>query len=75
MRHLGTIILMDTDVRLLVFMVLRLCSEDPVLLWIVLRTLIDDGYRGPCKISVGATLSFDIQFEHGVHRPLVIVEK
>ena len=66
---------MDTDVRLLVFMVLRLCSEDPVLLWIVLRTLIDGGYGGPCEISVGAALSFDIQFEHGVHRPLVIVEE
>ena len=66
---------MDTDVRLLVFMVLRLCSEDPVLLWIVLHTLIDDGYRGPCRISVGAALSFDIQFEHGVHCPLVIVEE
>ena len=75
MRHLWTIILMDTDVRLLAVVILRLCSEDPVLLWIVLRTLIDGGYRGPCEISVGAALSFDIQFEHRVHRPLVIVEE
>ena len=44
------------------------------MLWFALRRLIDDGYRGPCEISIGAALSFDIQIEHGVHRPLVIVE-
>ena len=60
---------------LLVVAALLLCSEDPVLLWTVLQRLIDDGYRGPCEISVGAALSFDIQFEHGVRRPLVIVEE
>ena len=46
-----------------------------MLLWIVLQRLFDDGYRGPCEISVGAAFSFDIQFEHGVHRSLVIVEE
>ena len=50
MRHLWTIILMDTDVGLLVVVVLRLCSEDPVLLWTVLQRLIDDRYRGPCEM-------------------------
>ena len=45
------------------------------MLWITLRRLIDDGYRGPCEISVGAALSFDIQSEHGVCCPLVIAEK
>ena len=75
MRRRWVIILIVTDTRLLVVVALLLRSEDPVLSWTALRRLIDDVYRGPCETFVGVTLSFDIQFEHGVHRHLIIVEE
>ena len=56
-------------------MIVLLYVEDPELLWIVLQRLIDDGCRGPCELFVRVVFLFDIQLEHGVPCPLVIVEK